>query len=201
MFLWRLLLCVLNFSNNKPPRLGPVQCIPLPSDLHPLPSPVPALFPLILTLSLHPETASRLSSLAISANSIHIHDTTAHIGDISTPGGVYSALDIVDFVRDLVHQDISLSTYDPLSIRLKERVELSFKNRYLRQGRGVSANRAWATFLDGQQRMTGPKGVDLVLGRPARPITIQKRSTRTQPDIALAPCSARYFTVIHGTSR
>ena len=124
---------------------------------------MPALFPLTLTLPLHPETVSRLSSLAISANSIHIHDTTSHIGDISTPGGVFSALDIVNFARNLARQNISLSTFHQLSDQLKERVELAFKTRYFREG-GVSANRAWATFLDGRKTIRGPKGVDFLLG-------------------------------------
>lgn len=163
-FFLRLLLHVLNLSNNKPPRLERVQCIPLPSDLHRLPSPVPALFPLIITLPLHQETTSRLSSVAISANSIHIHDTTSHIGDISTPGGAYSALDIVNFVSDLARQNISLSTFHQLSNQLKERVELSFRTRYFREGRGESVNGVWATFLDGQPAITGSKGVDLMLG-------------------------------------
>ena len=164
VFFSRLLLHVFNFSNNKPPCLERVQCIPLPSNLHPLPSPVPTLFPLIITLPLYLDTASRLSSVAISANSIHIHDTTSHIGDISTPGGAYSALDIVNFVSNLARQNISLSTFHQLSNPLKERVKQSFETRYFREGRGVSANGVWATFLDGQQTITGPKGVDLLLG-------------------------------------
>ena len=164
VFFSRLLLHVFNFSNNKPPCLERVQCIPLPSNLHPLPSPVPTLFPLIITLPLYPDTASRLSSVAISANSIHIHDTTSHIGDISTPGGAYSALDIVNFVSNLARQNISLSTFHQLSNPLQERVKQSFTTRCFREGRGVSANGVWATFLDGQQTITGPKGVDLLLG-------------------------------------
>ena len=163
-FFSRLLLHVFNFSNNKPPCLERVQCIPLPSNLHPLPSPVPTLFPLIITLPLHPQTASRLSSVAISADSIHIHDTTSHIGDISTHGGVYTALDIVNFVSNLTRQNISLSTFHQLSNPLKERVKQSFETRSFREGRGVSADGVWATFLDGQQPITGPKGVDLLLG-------------------------------------
>jgi hypothetical protein len=125
---------------------------------------VPGLFPLTVTLPLHPETAWRLSAVAISVNSIHIHDTTSHIGDISTPGGAYSALDIINFVSNLARQNISLSTFHQLSDQLKERVELFFKTRYFREERGVSANRVWATFLEGQQTITGPKGVDLMLG-------------------------------------
>jgi hypothetical protein len=125
---------------------------------------VSALFPFIITLPLHPETALRLSSVAISANSIHIHDTTSHIGDISTPGGAYSALDIVNFVSNLARQNISLSTFHQLSDQLRERVELSFKTRYFREGRGVSANGVWATFLNGQETIIGPKGADLMLG-------------------------------------
>lgn len=148
----------------SPPCLERVQCIPLPSDSHQLPSSAPTLFPLIITLPLQPETASRLSSVAISANSIHIHDTTSHIGDISTPGGAYSALDIVNFVSHLARQNLSLSTFHQLSNPVKERVEHCFKTRYFRGERGVSANGVWATFLDGQQTITGPKGVDLLLG-------------------------------------
>ena len=71
----------------------------------------------------------------------------------------------MNFVSNLAHKDISLSAFHCLSDQLKERVDLALKTRYFREGRGVSANTVWDTFkLYGQQTITGPKGVDLLLG-------------------------------------
>ncbi|KAF9460201.1 hypothetical protein BDZ94DRAFT_1266621 [Collybia nuda] len=145
-----------------PPRAPQIRSIPLSPDTRAMET--RSLFPLAITADLSHVT-SLLSTFKIpSSTTIHIHDTTAHIGDIRAYPGAQTAFEIVHFVQRTACGPLDLETYQSLSLRTKAAIEDAFVRRMTQTIGPRVAHQLWSLFMGGHDHPSGPCGADLLLG-------------------------------------
>ncbi|TFK39185.1 hypothetical protein BDQ12DRAFT_682309 [Crucibulum laeve] len=151
-------------SVHSPPHLHRTRCMPLPTSNDTTAArPDISYFPIDFTTQLATNISTALSSCTISANVIHVHSPSDHIGEIIAEENEYTALTVFQYLKKLAEESLKPERYNQLPDDIKIQVESIFKRRVSSASQNVG-DQLWSRFLEGDQHPHSPTGRDLLLG-------------------------------------